>query len=167
MDDIASEAGVSKATLYLHFDGKEAIFKALIDACRAQIRARTAAAETEKSTLQACLAGLLYAYFGTSLEWFGDSSYLRELYVVVKQDPVTFGPAADEDQLAARLHAVLSAAVRRQELQPARGLDVKIVARVLMDAATGAKRGGDIKPEDYRRRIEDATRVVLAALGGR
>ncbi len=56
LDDIAARAGVSKGTLYLYFDSKEALFKAVIEE---GIVSRFLAAEQEMAAYQGASAELL------------------------------------------------------------------------------------------------------------
>jgi AcrR family transcriptional regulator len=55
MDAIAREAGVSKATLYVHFDNKEALFAALIEEECRTITDRIWPADTDSSDVEATL----------------------------------------------------------------------------------------------------------------
>ena len=57
LDDIAARAGVSKGTLYLYFDGKEALFKAVIEE---GIVSRFLVAEQEIAAYEGKSADLLY-----------------------------------------------------------------------------------------------------------
>jgi AcrR family transcriptional regulator len=61
IDEIAAAAGANRATLYLHFDGKEALAAALLDEVyemtRAQLAALAAAPEWTHAALRAWIAG--------------------------------------------------------------------------------------------------------------
>jgi len=58
LDDVAAKAGVSKGTLYLYFDSKEALFKAVV---RATLLPNLTAAETMAKTGAGPIAGILAA----------------------------------------------------------------------------------------------------------
>ena len=58
MDTIAREAGVSKATVYAHFDGKEELFGAVIDRECERYFARFSAGELDPSDARASLTVL-------------------------------------------------------------------------------------------------------------
>jgi AcrR family transcriptional regulator len=62
MDDIAARAGISKGTIYLYFDSKEAVFKAL---ARASIGAQLALVRAQLSSFQGSSAELLRFVIGT------------------------------------------------------------------------------------------------------
>jgi len=163
MGDIAEEAGLAKATLYLHFNGKEAIFRSLIDGCRAEIERRAIAAEQSGEPLVVRLTSLLYAYVGTSLEWYGDVNYLRELHAIVARAPAVFG-AIDEEDLDRRIVSMIEDAAKHGEIVLARtGPTPTTVAQVLRDSTRGAKTEG-ITPERFRTRLEAAATLAIAAI---
>lgn len=162
MDDIAREAGVAKATLYLHFSGKVAIFAMMLDRCQAEVESRAVAAETSDAPLSQRLRALLYAYFGVALEWFGDAEHLGELKAFVAAHPDHFIQGGPRPR--ARIQAMLDQAEAEGDIGFA-GKDISTaqVARVLVYAARGAKQGKAPTPETFRRRIGDAVALVLAA----
>lgn len=165
MDDIAAEAGVAKATLYLHFDGKEAIFRGMLAGCRALIEARAGEAEASDAPLAERLGALLFAYPGTALEWFGDAGHLRELRAIIDQDPAAFGPPAGEDRQEERMIALLRGAASRGEVDPALpDAELARAAAFLRHAATGAK-GEHQTIEAYRDRLAGYAAFVARALG--
>src|SRR5246127_5232058 len=62
MDDIAARAGISKGTIYLYFDSKEAVFKAL---ARASIGAQLAMVRDQLAGFEGRSAYLLRFVIGT------------------------------------------------------------------------------------------------------
>ena len=62
MDDIAARAGISKGTIYLYFDSKDAVFKAL---ARGSIGAQLAAVRAHVNAFQGSSAELLRFVLGT------------------------------------------------------------------------------------------------------
>jgi AcrR family transcriptional regulator len=60
MDDIAKEAGVTKGTIYLYFENKEAVFKSLVrESVGATIANVTAAAQTQEGSARLLLQMVL------------------------------------------------------------------------------------------------------------
>lgn len=139
VDDIAREAGVAKATLYLHFSGKEDMFRTMILRFRAEMNARCDAAEALDEPIETRVTELLYAHFGTALEWFGDAAHLSELKMFASEHPI--GPTDDTvGAFRDRLHRTLTEAEQRGELAPTpRGASIADVATTLLFAAQGAK----------------------------
>jgi len=162
MEDIAEEAGLAKATLYLHFDGKDAIYRALFDRCRAEIAVRGDAAERAEEPLAERLTALIYAYNGTALEFFGDVHYLREAHNIILADPDRFG-SGEEELLEQRLVSMLKQAADRNEAVALTRTERAAVARVLTDVARGAKVEG-ISPAHYRQRLKSAADLIIAGL---
>ncbi|MBS48736.1 MULTISPECIES: TetR/AcrR family transcriptional regulator [Sphingobium] len=161
MDDIAREAGVAKATLYLHFSGKVAIFAMMLDRCQAEVESRVVAAETSDAPLSQRLRALLYAYFGVALEWFGDAEHLSELKAFVAAHPDHFTQGGPRPR--ARIQAMLDRAEADGDTDfSGKGLSTAQVANVLVHAARGAKLGKAPTPETFRRRINDAVSLALA-----
>lgn len=68
LDDVAARAGVSKGTLYLYFDGKEALLKAVVREALlpnlARIEARIAGHEGSSRTLLDEILGIIGGVFG-------------------------------------------------------------------------------------------------------
>lgn len=162
MDDIAREAGVAKATLYLHFNGKVAIFAMMLDRCQAEVESRAIAAETSDAPLSQRLRALLYAYFGVALEWFGDAEHLGELKAFVAAHPDHFTQGGPRPR--ARIQAMLDRAEAAGNITfTGKGISTAQVASVLVHAARGAKQGKAPTPETFRRRIGDAVALALVA----
>ncbi len=158
MDAIAAEARLAKRTLYLHFESKEAIFQALLDACERAIASRTQAVATSSAPLEERLADLLYAYFGTGLEWFGDDAHLHELHTLTTDDPGTYRTRNIEQELLGRVVALLLPSL------PAAGkVTADELARVAVFAAVGAKRAERVDPAAYRRHVIEIARCLCAS----
>ncbi|MET0295003.1 MAG: helix-turn-helix domain-containing protein [Phenylobacterium sp.] len=139
MEDIAREAGLAKATLYLHFEGKEEVFRAMLERCREVIAQRCDAAEAQAAPLARRLAALLEANFGTPLEWFGDTAHMAELRSIMREDDLARALKADE-AFRERLRRLLKTAAAAGEIDLARaGLSLEEVADVLLQGAQGAK----------------------------
>lgn len=163
MEDIAREAGLAKATLYLHFDGKDAIFRRMLDACRNEVEARAAAAEASNLPLTDRLVAVLDAHFGTALAWFEDTEHLRELAAFAARRDKEF--EGEGGRPRARVEAMLASAQRSGELAVVpNSLEIAQIARVLINAARGAKHGRAPSPETYRKRLVEAVAVITAGI---
>jgi len=157
MDDLAEEAGLAQAPLYL-----QAIYAAVLDLCRAEIEVRTAAAEQARGSLADRLTNLIYAYIGTALEFFGDVNDLRDAHLLIKANPAIFGPTGEQD-LERRIIAMLDRAFRDGEIASRVSLDSSQLAGVLLGVARGAKIEG-VGPAQYRARVHAAVRLIMSGL---
>jgi AcrR family transcriptional regulator len=160
---IAEESGIAKRTLYMYFPSKEAIFLAMLDKCREAAMVRVAAAEESDQSLESKIADLLYAYYGTALEWFGDERHLNELRALHVQFPQTFSYGRPEGEVTARVAAMIEADFTRRG-EPADAAGIATASRVLIAATIGIKAGGTVKPEDYRKDLRDIAHCVYAGL---
>lgn len=163
MDDIAREAGVAKATLYLHFSGKEDVFRAMVERCRDVVASRCEAAERLEGPVEARLAALLDAYFGTAIEWFGDAAHLKELRQLTSPEAVT-EPSVSEQAFCQRLARLFEAASAAGEIDLDRaGLTAEQLAGVVVNAAMGAKYARPQTPESFHAEMRDLLALLTAA----
>jgi AcrR family transcriptional regulator len=164
MDDIAREAGVAKATLYLHFGGKEDVFRAMATRFRDVVDAACAEAEQLVAPPQARLLALLDAYFGQRLDWFGNTNHLAELRALSSEEGLNLGPNPTST-FEKRLRRMLEDAASAAELDFGRtGLSPAQVARTLMHAAEGAKQDRRHTSESYRAELLTLAVLTCAAL---
>ena len=164
MDDIAREAGLAKATLYLHFAGKEDVFRAMLARCREVVVRRCDEAEALEAPLAERLAALLDAYFGTALEWFGDASHLRELRRLLVPER-RGGPGQTEIAYRQRLGRFLRTAAEEGELDLARAdLTAEALTELVFDAGAGAKHRREQTPEGYRAEMRNLVALIVAGL---
>jgi AcrR family transcriptional regulator len=160
VDDIAREAGISKATLYLHFRTKEDMFRAMARQFREAILERCRAAEALAAPVEDRLVALLDAGYGTGLEWFGDAAHIRELNALAADQPISV-LADDREAFRRRLERMLNDAASKDELDlSASKTDGTQVARVLLFAAHGAKEAQRDGTEGYRDALEEIVRIV-------
>jgi AcrR family transcriptional regulator len=168
MDDIAREAGLAKATLYLHFTGKEDVFRTMIARCRAVIAERCASAERMDTDLAERLVAMLYANYGTALEWWGDASHMAELKAFAKEAGGELAAGQGELHFRDRLLQVLDAAIARGEIDLRRAnVSLQTVAEVLLQAASGAKHRSTNGGESYRHALHNICTIALIGLGSR
>lgn len=67
--DIAEAAGISRPGLYLHFDNKEAIYRAMLESILTGARTAAASALEEPGTVESQLDGYLQRGFGDPAVW--------------------------------------------------------------------------------------------------
>jgi AcrR family transcriptional regulator len=164
MDDIAREAGLAKATLYLHFKGKDDVFRAMLALIGRRVEARCAAVMATSSPFPDRLAALLDAHYGTGYACFGSGEHLVELKTVM----VSIAGAeveAFEAIFARHVTALIEAAEAQGAISFARsGLSKPAFVATLMRAAGGAKPATGLSHALYETRLRDIAAVFAAAL---
>lgn len=166
MDDVARRAGVAKGTLYLYFDSKAELFRAMQARDVATSQRLCDAAEARGGTLADRLFGQLEAWFGMMHARYGASDHLSELSAALTTVGADIAKAA-EATYEARLVRLLELAVAQEEADwEASGLDARRTVTLLLAAARGAKfaNGKSVKPEVYRRRLRDLAQLFAAAV---
>ncbi|MFB2838259.1 TetR/AcrR family transcriptional regulator [Floridanema evergladense] len=83
MDRVAAEAGVSKQTIYSHFQDKEGLFRALID--RVTIRRLRAEYQTESELFQGEPVTVLIRLANTILQRMEDPEYIALIRLVIAE----------------------------------------------------------------------------------
>lgn len=164
MDDIAREAGVAKATLYLHFKGKDDVFRTMLQRTADLALGRCEAALASGAPFAERLQGMLGAYFGTWVELFGDPEHWGELHVVKTQ--IAMDQAKELEGLyLQRFRDFLASADAEGEIDLSRaGTDAAQLCQTLMQAAAGAKSGTPPTPDEYRQRLGNIARLAAAAV---
>jgi len=164
MDDIAKEAGLAKATLYLHFKGKDDVFRAMLRLLARRVEARCREVVAMEAPFTERLTALLLAHHGQIYASFGTGEHLVELKAVMAT------VAADELQIFEQIFAdsareLLLQAKRSGETTPSRipvGADEWIAS--LMFASIGAKIGNAPSCEVYAERLKTIAAVFAAAV---
>ena len=148
MADIAEKVGISRPALYLHFENKEAIFRALSAQLHEATLEQAAKALRQKGTIG---DRLLQAFESKYLKMFKlvcDSSHGEELVDIYGQ------VAADiyrltEEKFAEMLTEVLCEAEATEEIQLENlDIDARQTAELLINSARGLKQGAGTT-EDY------------------
>jgi AcrR family transcriptional regulator len=162
MDDVAREAGLAKATLYLHFKGKEEVFRAMIQRFGTRVAARCREVLEREGPFEVRLAALLEAHFGTAFAAFGAGEHLPELKAVMTVVAAS-EIEAFEGIFSAALRQLLAQAEAKGEivLSP---LGPDAVIATLLQAAIGAKTGSAPTREAYGERLRQFAAVVAAAV---
>lgn len=164
MDDIAREAGVARATLYLHFKGKDDVFRAMLSVLGQRVETRCREVVTTPAPFGARLAALLEAHHGTAFSAFGAGEHLGELKAVIVS-VAGAELAAFEAQFVGFARELFEAAAARGEIAIERGgLSLDALIATMMRAAAGAKYGELPSSEVYLARLREIAAVFAAAV---
>ncbi len=168
IDDLAREAGIAKGTVYLYFDTKESIFRALCGSVMARVLAEAEAAARASLPLRARLRRVLAAKFDYFHGLLHESPHASELLDSSNRLSADLFRRADRayQRIVARMIAEAS---KRGELRSVRApLRPDAAADLLIASASGAAfdAGQPVAPAVLRRRLEGLVTVVVAALGG-
>lgn len=164
MDDIAREAGLAKATLYLHFKGKDDVFRAMLNLLGRRVEARCREVAAAKGPFPERLAALLQAHHGQAYASFGTGEHLAELKAVMNTI-ATRELQAFEQIFSGFARDLLQQAEREGEVTLSRlrtGAEDWVAG--LLFAAAGAKLGTPPSPEDYAQRLTVIASIFAAAL---
>jgi AcrR family transcriptional regulator len=162
MDDIAREAGLAKATLYLHCKGKEEVFRAMLGRFGALVEARCREAMALDAPFPDRLTALLEAHFGTAYAAFGAGEHLHELKLLMTTIAAS-ELEAFEQIFVGFAHQLLTQAEAAGEITVA-ALGADAVIATLLRAAIGAKAGTAPSQDVYSDRLRQASAVVAAAI---
>ncbi len=167
MDDIAREAGLAKATLYLHFKGKDDVFRAMLNLIGRRVEARCREVVAMPGPFPERLAALLHAHHGQTYASFGTGEHLVELKAVMNTI-ATRELQAFEQIFARCARLLLQKAEARGEIAMARAsISVDEWIAGMMFAATGAKTGTPPSCEAYAERLAGIARIFAAAVSSR
>jgi AcrR family transcriptional regulator len=164
MEDVAREAGVSRAALYLHFRNKEEIFRSLSEGLHRDALAGAAEALAEGGSIGDRVLSALEAKSLRFVELVAASPHGAEL---VETSSRVCGDiaAAKEERFAKLLADALRRAAEDGELDlEGAGVSAAAAAELLVQASHGLKASA-ASPALYRRRLADLVRVLLAGLG--
>ncbi|MCV9940214.1 TetR/AcrR family transcriptional regulator [Boseaceae bacterium BT-24-1] len=164
MDDIAREAGVARATLYLHFKGKDDVFRAMLAGLGAQVETRCREALATPGPFAERLAALMAAHHGTAFSAFSAGEHLGELKAVM----ISIAGAelaAFEAIFIDLARQLFDGAAAQGEISIERsGLRLDTLIATIMRAAAGAKYGELPSCEDYLLRLREIASVFAAAV---
>lgn len=164
MDDIAREAGVARATLYLHFKGKDDVFRAMLAGLGGRVETRCREALATPGPFSERLAALMEAHHGAAYSAFSAGEHLGELKAVM----VAIAGAelaAFETIFVSFARQLFEDAQTRGEIAIARsGLPLETLIAALVRAAAGAKYGDQPSCEDYLVRLREIAAVFAAAV---
>lgn len=164
MDDIAREAGVARATLYLHFKGKDDVFRAMLSVLGQRVETRCREVLAGSGSFGAKLAALLEAHHGTAFSAFSAGEHLGELKAVMLS-VAGAELAGFEAQFVAFARRLFEEAAARREIAIERsGLPLEVLIATMMRAAAGAKYGEPPSCEIYLERLREIAAVFAAAV---
>lgn len=164
MDDIAREAGLAKATLYLHFKGKDDVFRAMLDLLGRRVEARCREVVAGQGPFAQRLAALLQAHHGLAYASFGTGEHLVELKAVM--NTIATRELQAFEQIFTRFgRELLRQAEEQGEITLSR-LSTRTEDWIagLLFASAGAKLGTPPSAADYARRLDGIASVFAAAL---
>lgn len=160
IDLLAREADVAKPTVYVYFEDKEAIFRAVVEAVCAELLAAATVAADADETLEARLTGMLSAKFTRYFELVNASPHAEEL--VDSQGRLGAEIVERADRAFVRL--LVSTLERAKDLEPKRlGLSLPATAALLVRAASGAAYDAT-SAATHRKHLAEIVRVVVAGL---
>ncbi len=165
MEDIAGEAGVSRAALYLQFRNKEEIFRSLSAQLHEDALAQAAAALRADAPLVDRLVAAVEAKSLRFIEIAYGSPHGSEL---LDESNRLCGalPAEMERRFVERLTGVFRAAARTGAIDLAEsGLTARDAAELFIRSVAGLK-GPGVTAEVYRKRLAALARVFVTGLGG-
>ncbi|HEY0163407.1 MAG TPA: TetR/AcrR family transcriptional regulator [Edaphobacter sp.] len=166
IDDIAAAANVAKRTVYLHFESKADVFRAMALYLLELTRSRVETALKSEGSPADRLTALLYANYGTAFERFGASDHVQDLEAA-GTELLQAGILAWEQEYEDYIVAFLRGLKRKGEIGgPPPGLTLAQIVRMTMRGATAAKHEAAIKGdlEAYRKRLRELALFLLAAL---
>ncbi|WP_137133437.1 TetR/AcrR family transcriptional regulator [Rhizobium sp. FKY42] len=171
MNDITREAGVSKGTIYVYFDGKDDLFRALMERERGNI-ARSMQDVLDGQTDAAEGLQRFASAFAAHITRDETVSAMRTMIGVVNRMPKLSKRFFNADSLNVR--SVLEDFISRQVAEDRLAVDdVSMAARQFIDLATGTffklRLFGDMSEAPDQQEIDSvvsaAVRVFMAAYG--
>lgn len=160
MEDVATAAGISRQTIYLHFRSKEALFLAgtehLFDGALQAVGRRLA----NDTPIEDALVGAFDEWHGRFVETFLNSPHIGEI-MEASNSLAADAVCAKEDKFV----ALLAAAIEKAGLAPASvGLSPTDAASLLNATSRGYKHTVSSRDE-YQQKMRSAVRVLCAASG--
>lgn len=164
MDDIAREAGLAKATLYLHFKGKDDVFRAMLNLLARRVDARCQDVMAMAAPFPDRLRAMLHAQHGLAYACFGSGEHLAKLKAVMAS---IAGPElqALEQLFSDHFERLLRQAEAAGEIDLAKsGVELDAFIASLKFAAAGAKVGEPPSTEAYAERLTNIARIFAAVV---
>lgn len=163
IEDIARRAGISRPTVYAHFESKENVFQTIVRDLHEEAMAAMEKELGRDAPVGDRLYDALVARFGRFVELTSSSPSAREL--LEEGSRMCSDITSDARTRTLKLlRDLLTDADARGELDLGRsGLSPTAAAAVIYHSAEGAKEDGTIRAPAYRRRLRQ---VVAALLGG-
>lgn len=164
MEDIAGQAGLSRAALYLQFRNKEEIFRSLSRHLHEQAMADAAAALAGDASLAERLRAATEAKTVRFVELASSSPHAGEL--LDERDRLCGDlPAESERQFRAALARVFRRAAQAGEIDLAAAELTPVDAAELFARSALGLKGPGVTVQGYRRQLSALVRVFVAGLG--
>jgi AcrR family transcriptional regulator len=167
LEQIANEAGISRAALYLHFSNKEDIFRALSRTVHERAQLAAEAAAVQPGPLEARIEAMLEAKHVQFYEIVHGSPHVAEL---IEEKNRLCGDISEayRKRFLRVLRRAIADAKRAGELELA-GIGAGEAAELFVDGAKGLEMSGaePQEPARYRRRVARLVRVLSAGLRSR
>lgn len=163
MDDLATEAGIAKGTVYLSFASKDEVFQALSERLTERMLADATAARHQPGTTADKLAAMSAAWFGTYMETVRNSPHAAELMDAKNRLSADLVARA-ASQFKRLVCDVITEAAHSGELDlAAAGLTPDAAAELLIASSRGLESSAT-SPAGYRRYLETLVRIIVAGL---
>ncbi|WP_446743883.1 TetR/AcrR family transcriptional regulator [Silvibacterium acidisoli] len=131
MDDVAAQAGLAKATVYVYFRSKDEIFEAVVKRALTEIMALT----EERVSSAADFAGKVHAFIAVRLEYWREKQELYRVISSLKRDVKDRKRSLRWQRMAVDyLLSLFGEAVKQEEIPEQ---DVEAAAWALMDMIRG------------------------------
>lgn len=168
IDDIAQEARIAKGTVYLYFESKEEIFRALCQQLLDIILTATEEAARTPAPIERQLRRIIAAKFDYLFELVHRSIHARELIDAKNQLSIDIFSRADRRYVRLLSTAITEADTRGELHLTPLGLTADSVAELLVRSAAGNEFYGSTPPTPaaLRKRLDALVRVFVAGLGG-
>lgn len=172
MGDIAKAAGVSKGTLYVYFDSKEALFKALIDVDRRDAAERLFDLDENEPDVRGVLTGLGISFVGMMIQ--PDHVALLRMVIGAAEKFPALGRAFFEAGPCYGVKRVAAYLAHQCEAGRLVIDDPQLAASQFMGLVQGVLTKGPMfgvneqpTPTEIRRTVDSAVSVFFAAYGPR
>jgi AcrR family transcriptional regulator len=155
MDDIATEAGIAKGTVYLSFRSKEELFVALTERMTTRFLADARAAMAAESDCAGALTAFLAGAIGAPGLLLYASPHAAELFE---------SKLAHAARIIADYDATVEATLRQRLRQD--GITAKTAPVLFLAAAHGCKKTSGLDAAVYRHQLNTLVETILAGLQG-
>ncbi|MBN1247151.1 MAG: TetR/AcrR family transcriptional regulator [Anaerolineae bacterium] len=164
MEDIADQAGINKATIYLYFDSKDALIRAIAEALFAQELADLQAAHDRPGTATERLTAYYEALIADEAEMLPLMPILYEFYALgLRREDVRAVVADFIGRSSALLEAIIQEGIESGEFRPT---DARQAARALDALLSGTILHWVYAPEevDVDAQLRYSVRLALQGL---
>jgi AcrR family transcriptional regulator len=166
MDEVAREAGISRAALYLYFENKESLFRAISASIDEKLLASAEAAATRPGSLEQRLTGVFDAKISEVFELLADTEHGAEL--LDENNRICGDISTDcKERFQAILVKVLLDAEQADEIVlDKRGLSAENAADLIHSAVAGVESfmGPDLTPDRFRQELAQMLKILVAGI---